>query len=179
MFEYLLRPVIAQLASIASQLRTAVQIYTTRESAQTGFELEKLALLRSINDDTKYLRRAAAKWLLPVPGPLVPRLMAEQYRKDNDMLVYTAEFPDNPADLKDITAKRFRVNGGEPKDYPIDTTVSDEFAVDQDSEVTITLTYVDDAGNESQPATQVFTAKDTIAPDAPGDFKTVNLVREE
>jgi hypothetical protein len=175
MFEYLLRPVIAQLSTITSLLRT-ILVY---EAAKRDFELEKLALLRSIGNDTKYLRRAAAKWLLPVPGPLVPRLMAEQYRKDNDMLVYTAEFPDNPADLKDITAKRFRVNGGEPKDYPVEATASDEFSVDQDSEVTIALTYVDDAGNESQPATQVFTAKDTIAPDAPGDFKTVTLVREE
>lgn len=53
-----------------------------------------------------------------------------------------------------------------------------EFMVHQDAEVTLSLYYVDDAGNQSQVTTANFVAIDTIAPDAPGSVGTVELVGE-
>ncbi len=53
-----------------------------------------------------------------------------------------------------------------------------EFVVHQDSEVSLSLYYVDDAGNQSGTVDGNFVAVDTIAPDAPGSVGTVELVSE-
>ncbi len=47
---------------------------------------------------------------------------------------------------------------------------SAEFTADQDSEVSISVVNVDDAGNKSVPRVQSFTLVDTIAPPAPGEL---------
>lgn len=53
-----------------------------------------------------------------------------------------------------------------------------EFTVEQDSAVSVSLVYIDDAGNESNPATMDFVAVDTLAPDAPAGFGELRLVSE-
>lgn len=50
--------------------------------------------------------------------------------------------------------------------------------VPQDSNVKLTLVDVDDAGNQSEPATFEFTATDTLSPQQPGALG-VTLVSEE
>lgn len=53
------------------------------------------------------------------------------------------------------------------------------FEVKQDSVVRLALYYVDDAGNKSgETYAQEFVAKDTIAPEAPGDFGAITLTGE-
>ena len=53
-----------------------------------------------------------------------------------------------------------------------------EVKVEQNSNVTLSLVDVDDAGNRSQPAVLDFVATDTIPPAQPGSFG-VTLAREE
>lgn len=71
------------------------------------------------------------------------------------------------------------VNGSQQKQAIFDGSATDlgEITVEQDSEVTLTLVDIDDAGNRSSPATVDFKAFDTIAPSAPGEFG-VSLLRE-
>lgn len=53
------------------------------------------------------------------------------------------------------------------------------FEVRQDSVVRLALYYVDDAGNRSgETYSQEFVARDTIAPEAPGDFGAITLTGE-
>jgi hypothetical protein len=54
---------------------------------------------------------------------------------------------------------------------------STEIVVDQDSQVDLSLTYIDDAGNVSQARTFSFVATDTLPPAVPGEF-SVTLVSE-
>ena len=164
MLEYLLRPLRVEIRRLADG------------QAATN------AALTAIRKDLVYLRRAVAKLLLPVPGPLEPRLKAE--RNDN-MLVYTAGIPAlSEAEQAQVTAGelvsiRFRDNKGVVTDLPVDAAESPEFTAADDEEVTISLTNVDNAGNESTAVTQTFAAKDTIPPEAPGGFGEIKLVREE
>lgn len=63
--------------------------------------------------------------------------------------------------------------------YTGSTTDLGEVTVEQDSEVTLSLVDIDDAGNRSEAAVYgPFMATDTIAPAQPGSFG-VTLVREE
>lgn len=137
-------------------------------------------LFAPILAELEQIRRLLAMLVLPVPGPLKPALVAEE---ENDMLVYKVAFPPKPATPVDITTQRFTVSvEGESvleADYPIDVTESEEFKVNDDDEVTLSLVYVDDAGNTSGATSQTFVAKDTIPPDAPGPFGEATLVREE
>lgn len=47
---------------------------------------------------------------------------------------------------------------------------SAEFSGPQDSEVTVSVVNVDDAGNKSEPRVKVETLKDTFAPPEPGEI---------
>lgn len=96
------------------------------------------------------------------------------------MLRYEVTFPPMPTGA-DIVSQRFTAsqNGNdEVQTLGVDAT-SAQFVVPDAAEVTISLVYIDDANNESPPRTQTFTAHDTIPPDAPGDFGTVELLGEE
>lgn len=143
---------------------------------------EIVAQLDQVLKEQVALRRLVAKCLLPVPPPPVAR---QTGREENAVLVYKAEFPRKPEPLGDITEQRFVVKTTEDdvvlhdKRYPLDATESEEFKVAQGKAVRLSMTYIDDAGNESQPSTQDFVAADTIPPDAPGPFLAVPLLREE
>lgn len=81
----------------------------------------------------------------------------------------------------DVVSRRLAVtvNGEarEPVDFTADATTLGEIGVADGDVVTVTLVDIDDAGNESSPATLEFTAADTIPPAAPE--LGVTLVREE
>lgn len=49
-------------------------------------------------------------------------------------------------------------------------TVSETFKGDQDSEVTVSLVDIDDAGNRSEASVATFTLLDSVAPPAPGEL---------
>jgi len=68
---------------------------------------------------------------------------------------------------------------GEVEEFELPASAKEvEFTVHQDAEVTLALTYVDDAGNQSGTTTAMFVAVDTLPPDAPGDIGNVELVSE-
>jgi hypothetical protein len=62
--------------------------------------------------------------------------------------------------------------------FPKETTDFGEIKVAQDSNVSVALVDIDDAGNRSQPALREFVATDTIPPAAPGEIG-VSLLRED
>ncbi len=114
--------------------------------------------------------------LVPKPGTIVIRLVKE----DRGMLLYEAILPEMPTGT-DIVRQHFSVEAEgvvEEQDLTPDaTTVT--FRVKSDVNVTLSLVYVDDAGNVSAPSTQSFLSKDTIPPDAPGAFGEIKLLDEE
>ncbi len=116
---------------------------------------------------------------LPRPGLMQITAPTEK----DGMLVYQAQLPALPDPLGDVVKQHLIVtsNGVSIVDVDLDLTAvkSPEFKVADDADVTLSLTYVDDAANVSAPSEQSFTAIDTIPPDAPGAFGTVELLREE
>lgn len=104
-------------------------------------------------------------------------------REEEMGLVYQTDLPPNPAEKKDTVSKHLVVKADDnvvlDVQLPFEATVTPEYKVPQDSGVELLLTHVDDAGNESGPAVSRFIAKDTVAPDAPGDFGESRLLREE
>lgn len=100
-------------------------------------------------------------------------------------LVYVANLPALPDPVGDIAKQRLAVIVNDVTlidvELGLDVTVSPEFRVDEGANVRLSLTYLDDANppNASEPATQEFVGHDTIAPDAPGVFGEVTLLREE
>ena len=97
-----------------------------------------------------------------------------------DLITYRANFPAVPTGT-DITSQLFDVstNGvsGGTQALTKEAT-SAEFEVPQNANVDLRLIYVDDAGNHSQPRLQSFVAVDTIAPDAPGEFGSIDVISE-
>ena len=72
------------------------------------------------------------------------------------------------------------VDGGDPEVHVVEASVSVvEFSVPQDSKVDLSLIYVDDAGNKSEPAMMSFIAEDTLPPEMPDTVGVVELVSEE
>jgi hypothetical protein len=100
-------------------------------------------------------------------------------RMESGMLVYSVTA--GPAVDADVASRRLTVTiNGEVSstvDHPSDTTSFGEISAPQDASVVVSLTDIDDAGNESQPTFYEFVAKDTIAPAQPGSLG-VTLVRE-
>lgn len=156
-------------------------------------ELEK-ALVGLLNE----LTLAARTWReqFPVhikkPKPLTFTLISERTVPGMpDQLKYNAKFPEltqpdvlnggkqffsvhlvTVVDEKEVLTMVFDA-GYEP-------SVKDAtFEVPQDSLVEVQLRYFDDSGNPSPVQSQRFTAKDTIAPDAPGVFGEITLLSEK
>lgn len=97
-----------------------------------------------------------------------------------DILTYEANLPAVPSGT-DVASQLFDVSvdgTAQPQQTLGKDATTATFEVPQNSNVTLSLVYVDDGGNQSAPRTQEFVAKDTIAPDAPGDFGEVKLVGE-
>lgn len=95
----------------------------------------------------------------------------------------TLQYQITPAPLAEgtdvITRRLTALVNGETRE-PIDIGPGGEFPlfeVPQDAEVELSLVDIDDAGNASPATTVNFTAKDTIAPEAPAGV-TVSLVGE-
>jgi hypothetical protein len=59
-----------------------------------------------------------------------------------------------------------------------DATSSDTLKGDQDSEISVSLVDIDDAGNRSEPSLAAFELLDTVAPPAPGELG-LSIVGEE
>ena len=95
-------------------------------------------------------------------------------------LVYTVSA--GPAVDADVTGRQLTVvvNGEVLSVVELAGSATDlgEVKVEQNSNVTLSLVDVDDAGNRSQPAVLDFVATDTIPPAQPGSFG-VTLAREE
>lgn len=137
-----------------------------------------LDVLSSLGRIEGYLRQ-----LVTPPRPQA--IKAVLIREEDNMLVYQANLPTLPSPLGDIVTQRLSVTSNDVSVLEIDldttATVSPEFRVNQGENVKLSLRYVDDAdpANVSSPSTQEFVANDTIAPDAPGAFGEVTLLREE
>jgi hypothetical protein len=135
--------------------------------------------LFAIRDELSLLRRGVNE--LPTPRPLVIELISERSFQNMDLLKYRVTFPVVPANT-DIVRQEFdvRVNGQPQPTQELDRNATGaEFEVQQNAQVDISLIYIDDAANKSQPRTQSFTAVDTIPPEAPGDFGKIEAISEE
>jgi hypothetical protein len=95
-------------------------------------------------------------------------------------LVYTVSA--GPAVDADVTGRQLTVvvNGEVLSIVELAGSATDlgEVKVEQNSNVTLSLVDIDDAGNRSQPAVLDFVATDTIPPAQPGSLG-VTLAREE
>jgi hypothetical protein len=109
-----------------------------------------------------------------------PRLVVRFGRKEpNSMALVYGVSAGAPVD-HDVVSRELTVAYGDATSgKTFDGTATDfgEIVVPQDSEVTLTLVDIDDAGNRSEPAVVTFTALDTIPPAKPGEFG-VTLLRE-
>lgn len=115
-----------------------------------------------------------------IPPPFVVALIHERSNPLGDFNKYRANFPAMPAGT-DVTTQAFdlSIDGvAQPTQKLAKEATFAEFEVPQNSSVIVSLKYVDEAGNESQPQTQSFVAVDTIAPNAPGAFGAIELLSE-
>lgn len=115
-----------------------------------------------------------------MPPPFVVALINERSSPLGDFNKYRANFPAMPAGT-DVVKQVFTVHidgATQPAQELAKDATFAEFEVPQNSSVDVSLKYVDEAGNESQPQTQSFVAIDTIAPDAPGAFGAIELLSE-
>ncbi len=116
--------------------------------------------------------RRHTDWLLPRPGPF-----SLTTRKDLTMKTFptTAHLPTLPTP-NDIARQELivTVNGkaGDPQDVPLGTTETLVGKFAEGDEVSVSLTYVDDANpaNRSESRTETLTIHDTVAPPQPGEF---------
>lgn len=119
------------------------------------------------------------EWLsLPRPQPFVVFLIGEDAMADT--LHFEVYLPPVPAG-SDVVSQELSIaiDGGEPAVQSLGTDVDRAlFDAPQDSQVAMSLVYIDDAGNRSEAATQTITAVDTLPPVAPGEFGAVVLVGE-
>lgn len=141
-----------------------------------------VGILEELLHEAKAVRRMLAYVFWRSPGRLKAQQLNKLGKGVTAMLVYKAVLPAKPADLAaDVTKQRFYPpRNGSPVDLDLSATESPEFTAAEGEEVTIALTYVDDAvpPNESSKSTLTFTAHDTIPPSAP-DLMGATLLREE
>jgi hypothetical protein len=101
-------------------------------------------------------------------------------RKENNMALVYGLSCEAPVD-SDVVNRRLvvNVNGNDvaKNTYSSDVVDFGEFTFSQGDDVVMILVDIDDAGNESDPATVQFQAVDTIPPRVPGGF-SVSLLRE-
>lgn len=136
--------------------------------------------LLELNKTNRSILKLLKRWSLPQPEEMAIRLLREE---GDDMLVYNGVLPKLPDPLGDVVSQHLTVTANGvvilEADPALDATETGEFKVKDDDDVEATLTYTDDAGNVSAARKQSFKAKDTIPPDAPGEFGEFTLVREE
>lgn len=153
--------------------------------------LVESTLVRFLEEGIQSLRHWRKLNPLPLqkPKPIVFTLISERRAPGmaTDTLTYNAKLP--VVSQPDVVSQFFAVSlvtlDGENevltpvKDVNLGVDVKDvDFDVPQDSTVELRLTYADDAGNVGPVQSQRFVAKDTIAPDAPGAFGEITLVKE-
>ncbi len=134
--------------------------------------------LFAIRDELALQRQGPPK--PPTPKPFTVTLISERTEDDMDFLTYSATLPKVPAGT-DVTTQLFDVSvdgTAQPQQSLAKDAGTATFEVPQDSNVSLSLVYVDDAGNKSAPQAQAFVAKDTIAPEAPGAFGEITLTGE-
>jgi hypothetical protein len=110
------------------------------------------------------------------PGPLRAHLL----REEGTMLIYgiTVEPPSDPDEVvgRKLTVE---VNGTTRETLAVAQDATElEIAFEAEDVVVLTLTDVDEAGNEASSEPLSFTAADTLPPDAPGPL-SARLIREE
>lgn len=116
----------------------------------------------------------------PKPQPFTINLESERRENDMDILTYRVQLAAVPSGTDVVTQTLVVSVGGEAR--PAVTLAPDElehvFEVPQDSEVSLSLTHTDDAGNVSPARTHSFTANDTLSPNTPDGFESVSLIGE-
>ncbi len=153
--------------------------YREDSKLKIGAAIDRVAdALFALRDESIEWRRSM--FHVPRPEPFTITLISERRENDMDLLTYEATLPAMPAGT-DVVSQAFDVSvdgAARPTQTLGKDATTATFEVPQDTSVDLKLTYVDDAGNQSQPQTQTFVAKDTIAPSAPGDFGAIKLVSE-
>lgn len=155
-------------------LKTGTITTTIRNSGESQIAA---AIYAAVNEAAKWRRLF---FPIPQPQPFTIELVSERRQNDMDFLLYRATFPAVPPGT-DVASQVFdvTVDGALKSSTPYSKDVTNaEFEVPQDSHVKLALRYIDDGGNASSPREQEFDAKDTIAPDAPGEFGEVTLIGE-
>lgn len=119
------------------------------------------------------------------PGPFKGlRFISERTVDGMDLRTYEVTFPAVPATSPDgdaIVKQHFgySVNGTPQAEQTFDTTVTmATIEVPQGSTVDLSMVHEDDDGARGPAKTQLFTAEDSVSPDAPGDFGGIRFVSE-
>ena len=79
----------------------------------------------------------------------------------------------------DVVHRKLRITYDDPNTpdeemrIPLEVRTVEGMSVPQDVKVVLTLTHIDDSGNESEPTVYEFTAKDNVPPPAPGQFGVI------
>lgn len=108
-------------------------------------------------------------------APAMPGVLEViQTEKENDMLLFDVILPSPGAG--DVVKRELTI-ARDGVDPIVLETDGDAAALSskapQDSELTLTLVDIDDAGNRSEPRVQTVTLADTIAPPQPGEMGIV------
>lgn len=97
-----------------------------------------------------------------------------------DKILFQVVLP--PKSAPDVVRRELTVNFADGSQDVIelaaDATSSDTLKGDQDSEISVALVDIDDAGNRSEPSLAAFELLDTVAPPAPGELG-LSIVGEE
>lgn len=104
------------------------------------------------------------------PGPL--RLVITGEDPMADKILFQVVLP--PKSAADVVRRELLVSFADGTEDLIELTASDTVTEnlkgDQDSDVTLSLVDIDDAGNRSEPSVATFTLQDTVAPPQPGEL---------
>lgn len=145
-------------------------------------ELARIAdSLADVAASIRYFADKAYPSSLPRPKPFTVKPISERRENDMDFLTYEATLPAVPA--SDVTSQSLVVTvdtvARAPQELAKEATTA-TFEVPQGSNVSLSLTYADDATppNVSAPREQSFVANDTIAPTAPGEFGEIKVISE-
>lgn len=97
-----------------------------------------------------------------------------------DKILFQVVLP--PKSAPDVVRRELTINFNNGTQDVIelsaDATSSDTLKGDQDSEISVALVDIDDAGNRSEPSLAAFELKDVVAPPAPGEIG-LSIVGEE
>jgi hypothetical protein len=133
----------------------------------------------AVAEAIRYLADRLSPGKPPQPQPFTLKLISERRLYNMDFLTYQATLPVVPAGTDiDLQSLVITVDGAATTQELSKEATTATFEVPQGSDVELSLLYVDDAGNASDPRTQSFVATDTIAPEAPGPFGEIKIVSE-